>query len=79
MEFSDTNEKDLCSNCCKHKAVLTNVTYEYFDGTFKFGPVCVDCFDIDEFNRSTSIFLGQGHFYFGRWVPGEKPKIFFKD
>ena len=65
MKFSFTKETDLCTNCWKHKAVLTNVTYEYFDGTFKFGPVCVDCFDIDEFNKSTSMFLGQGHLYFG--------------
>ena len=79
MEFSDTNEKDLCTNCEKHKAVLTNVTYEYFDGTFKFGPVCIDCFDIDQFNESTSRFISQGHYYFGRWVPGERPKRFFKD
>ena len=74
MRFSFTKETDLCSNCWKHKAVVSNITYEYFDKTFKFYPVCVDCFDIDEFNKSVSIFLGQGHFYFGRWVPGEKPK-----
>ena len=48
-----------CTNCWKHKAVLTNVSYQYFDGTFKFGPVCVDCFDIDEFNKSTGIFIGR--------------------
>ena len=53
------NETDLCTNCWKHKAVLTNVSYQYFDGTFKFGPVCVDCFDIDEFNKSTGVFIGR--------------------
>ena len=53
------NETDLCTNYWKHKAVLTNVSYQYFDGTFKFGPVCVDCFDIDEFNKSTGIFIGR--------------------
>ena len=74
MKFSFTKETDLCTNCWSQKAVLTNVTYQYFDGTFKFGPVCVDCFDIDEFNKSTSIFLGQGHFYFGKWVPGPRHK-----
>ena len=58
LQISNTNETDLCTNCWKHKAVLTNVTYEYFDGSYKFGPVCVDCFDIDEFNKSTSMFLG---------------------
>ena len=79
LKFSNTNEIDLCTSCWSQKAVLTNVTYQYFDGTFKFGPVCVDCFDIDEFNESTSRFIRQGHFYFGRWVPGETPKIFFKD
>ena len=79
LKFSNTNEIDLCSNCYKHKAVLTNVTYEFFDENFKFYPVCLDCFDIDEFNRSVSMFLGQGHYYFGKWVPGERPKIFFKD
>jgi|TARA_Y100000031_G_C8224847_1_gene387769 hypothetical protein len=57
LKFLNTNETDLCTNCYKHKAVLTNVTYQYPDGTFKFGPVCVDCFDIDEFNKSTSIYL----------------------
>ena len=41
--------------------------------------MCVDCFDIEEFNKSVSIFLGQGHFYFGKWVPGEKRKVFFND
>ena len=79
MKFSFTKESDLCTNCWKHKAVATNITYEYFDENFKFYPVCVDCFDIDEFNESTSRFIGQGHFYFGRWVPGERPKRFFKD
>ena len=59
LKFSNTNEIDLCTNCWKHKAVLTNVTYQYFDGTFKFGPVCIDCFDIDEFNKSMSIFVGR--------------------
>jgi len=53
------NETDLCTNCWKHKAVLTNVSYQYSDGSFKFGPVCVDCFDIDEFNKSTGIFIGR--------------------
>ena len=62
LKFSNANETDLCTNCWKHKAVLTNVTYQYFDGTFKFGPVCVDCFDIDEFNKSTSIYLGSKNF-----------------
>ena len=47
MKFSDTNEKDLCSNCFKHKAVVSNITYQSFDKNFKFYPVCVDCFDID--------------------------------
>ena len=75
LKFSNTNETDLRTNCWRQKAVLTNVTYEFFDKTFKFNPVCLDCFDIDEFNRSTSKFLGKGHFYFGRWVPGSKHKI----
>jgi hypothetical protein len=57
LKFSNTNETDLCTNCWSQKAVLNNVAYQSFDGTFKFGPVCVDCFDIDEFNKSTSIFL----------------------
>ena len=77
LKFSNTNETDLCSNCWKHKAVASNITYQSFDGNFKFYPVCVDCFDIDEFNKSMSIFLGQGHFYFGRWVPGKRSKVFF--
>ena len=59
MQKKYQNETDLCTNCWKHKAVLTNVSYQYFDGTFKFGPVCVDCFDIDEFNKSTGIFIGR--------------------
>ena len=63
LQIPYTNETDLCTNCWKHKAVLTNVTYEYFDGSFKFGPVCVDCFDIDEFNKSTSIYLGHQQDY----------------
>ena len=79
LKFSNTNEIDLCSNCCKHKAVATNITYEFFDENFKFYPVCVDCFDIDEFNKSVSKFLGRGHFYFGKWVPGKRSKVFFKD
>ena len=79
LKFSFSKETDLCSNCWKHKAVVSNITYEYFDEYFKFYPVCVDCFDIDEFNKSVSIFLGQGHFYYGEWVPGERPKRFFKD
>ena len=74
MKISNTNDTDLCTNCWSQKAVLTNVTYEYFDKTFKFNPVCVDCFDIDEFNESTSRFIGQGYFYFGKWVPGSKHK-----
>ena len=77
LKFSFTKETDLCTNCWKHKAVLTNITYEYPDGTFKFGPVCVDCFNIDEFNASTSRFISQGHFYFGKWVPGKRSKVFF--
>ena len=75
MKFSNTNEIDLCSNCCKHKAVVSNITYQPFDENFTFYPVCVDCFDIEEFNKSVSIFLGQGHFYFGKWVPGSKHKV----
>ena len=59
MKFPHTNEVDLCTNCWSQKTVLTNVTYEYFDGIFKFGPVCIDCFDIDEFNKSMSIFVGR--------------------
>jgi hypothetical protein len=59
LKFPHTNEVDLCTNCWSQKAVLTNVTYEYFDGTFKFGSVCIDCFDIDEFNKSMSIFVGR--------------------
>ena len=78
MKFSFTKESDLCTNCFKHKAVVSNITYQSFDKNFKFYPVCVDCFDIDEFNESTSRFIRQGHFYFGRWVPGERPKIFLK-
>ena len=31
MKFSFTKETDLCSNCWKHKAVVSNITYEYFD------------------------------------------------
>ena len=79
MEFSFTNETDLCSNCWKHKAVVSNITYQPFDEDFKFYPVCVDCFDIDEFNASTTRFIRQGHYYFGKWVPGKRPKRFFKD
>ena len=59
LKFSFTKETDLCTNCWSQKAVLKNITYEYFDRTFKFSPVCVDCSDIDEFNKSTSIFLGR--------------------
>jgi len=74
LKISNTNEIDLCTNCYKHKAVASNITYQYFDRTFKFYPVCVDCFNIEEFNKSVSIFLGQGYFYFGKWVAGKKPK-----
>ena len=79
LKFLNTKESDLCTNCFKHKAVVSNITYQSFDKNFKFYPVCVDCFDIDEFNESTSRFIRQGHFYFGRWVPGPRHKIFFKD
>ena len=48
---------DLCTNCWKHKAVISNITYQSFDEDFTFHPVCVDCFDIDEFNESTSRFI----------------------
>ena len=75
MKFSFTKETDLCSNCYKHKAVVSNITYQPFDENFKFYPVCVDCFDIDEFNASTSRFISQGHFYFGKWVPGKRSKV----
>ena len=78
LKFSFTKETDLCTNCWSQKAVLNNIGYQSFDGSFKFYPVRVDCFDIDEFNESTSRFIRQGHFYFGRWVPGERPKIFLK-
>ena len=62
MKFSFSKETDLCTNCWKHKAVVSNITYQSFDKDFKFYPVCVDCFDIDEFNESTSRFIRQGHF-----------------
>ena len=75
LKFSFTKETDLCSNCYKHKAVVSNITYQSFDKDFKFYPVCVDCFDIDEFNESTSRFIAQGHFYFGKWVPGKRSKV----
>ena len=56
MKFSFTKETDLCTNCWKHKAVVSNITYQPFDENFKFYPVCVDCFNIEEFNKSVSIF-----------------------
>jgi hypothetical protein len=50
------NETDLCTNCWNQKAVLTNVSYEYFDGTLKFGPMCKDCFNSYSLEQSTVSF-----------------------
>jgi len=44
IHFETIGSVDFCFNCESHKQIITNAIWEYFDGHYKFGPLCEDCY-----------------------------------